>query len=158
LFLDVRRHLLCNFQNLLMSTTRQVSSRIHILLGVTGSVAAIKVPELVIRLLEEFDAEIRIILSRGGANFWYLSHEYNRDAWNSLQAQLKTVHEPRSIDRVNSDKNLQEIHSKHDSHATPTLSTTTRPRVRVHGMCEVGMFVVSAGCVIAAHVLHILTR
>ncbi len=40
----------------------------HILLGVTGSIAAYKTPELV-RLLSQAGAEVRVILTEGGASF-----------------------------------------------------------------------------------------
>jgi hypothetical protein len=38
----------------------------RILLGVTGSVAAIKAPEVVVQLVTQCNAEVKVVLSRGG--------------------------------------------------------------------------------------------
>lgn len=52
-----------------------------IILGITGSVAAIKGPELATRLSKELDAHILILLTNGGQNFWDKAQSYNPEAW-----------------------------------------------------------------------------
>ena len=79
-----------------MSTTTTTTSpasprpRRHprVLLGVTGSVAAVKAPELACRLIEECDAHVKIVLSEGGRNFWEKAHEYDAIHWQRLQDYL----------------------------------------------------------------------
>ena len=60
----------------------------RILLGVTGSVAAVKAPEIALRLSREFDAQVRILLTSGGQNFWDKAHEYDPRSWEQLQRSL----------------------------------------------------------------------
>lgn len=56
--------------------------RKRILLGITGSVAAIKGPELALKLSKELgDAHVAILLSAGGENFWYKAKEYDPQTW-----------------------------------------------------------------------------
>ena len=64
-----------------------------IILGITGSVAAIKGPELAIRLSKELDAHILILLTNGGQNFWDKAQSYNPEAWN-LFSQLEEPFDP----------------------------------------------------------------
>jgi phosphopantothenoylcysteine synthetase/decarboxylase len=54
----------------------------NILIGITGSVAAIKGPELAVRLAA--NANVRILLTQGGANFWSKAKDYNATAWNQM--------------------------------------------------------------------------
>lgn len=49
----------------------------HILLGITGSVAAIKGPELALSLAQSLHAKVIVVLTKGGTNFWYKAKEYN---------------------------------------------------------------------------------
>jgi hypothetical protein len=56
-----------------------------ILLGVTGSVAAVKAPELAVQLVEELGAQVRILLTEGGKNFWGKASQYDAEAWAKLQ-------------------------------------------------------------------------
>ena len=42
----------------------------HILLGITGSVAAIKGPELALSLAQSLHAKVIVVLTKGGTNFW----------------------------------------------------------------------------------------
>jgi Phosphopantothenoylcysteine synthetase/decarboxylase len=54
----------------------------RILLGITGSVAAIKGPDLALKLSKELgDAHVAILLSQGGENFWYKAKEYDPQTW-----------------------------------------------------------------------------
>ena len=55
----------------------------HILLGITGSVAAIKGPELALSLAQSLHAKVIVVLTKGGTNFWYKAKEYNNGLkWN----------------------------------------------------------------------------
>ncbi|GAX19908.1 phosphopantothenoylcysteine decarboxylase [Fistulifera solaris] len=59
--------------------------RPRILLGVTGSVAAVKAPEIAIRLVRELNAHVRVLLSAGGSNFWKKAEEYHKEYWDLCQ-------------------------------------------------------------------------
>lgn len=54
-----------------------------ILLGVTGSVAAVKAPLIAVRLCAS--ADVKILLTHGGTNFWNKAIDYDPEAWNSFQ-------------------------------------------------------------------------
>jgi hypothetical protein len=56
----------------------------RILLGVTGSVAAIKVPEVVVQLVTQCNAEVKVVLSRGGKTFWDKAADYDPVSWGRL--------------------------------------------------------------------------
>lgn len=78
----------------------------RILLGVTGSVAAVKAPEIACRLLDELGAaasrsnscccccdgncaaQVKVLLTAGGRNFWEKAAEYDPIYWNKLQGYL----------------------------------------------------------------------
>jgi len=60
----------------------------RILLGVTGSVAAVKAPELALRLSRDLKMDVRIVLTRGGKNFWNKSGDYNPEYWTEVQERL----------------------------------------------------------------------
>jgi 3-polyprenyl-4-hydroxybenzoate decarboxylase len=61
----------------------------RVLLGITGSVAAVKGPELSLRLLEQgFD--VKVLLTSGGSNFWDKAEDYNCEIWQALQKSLKS--------------------------------------------------------------------
>ncbi|MGK3734312.1 MAG: phosphopantothenoylcysteine synthetase/decarboxylase [Bacillariaceae sp.] len=62
--------------------------RPRILFAVTGSVAAVKGPEIAVRLVKELDFDVRILLTHGGENFWNKAKDYNQRYWNSLQDLL----------------------------------------------------------------------
>ncbi|KAL3943572.1 MAG: hypothetical protein SGBAC_002353 [Bacillariaceae sp.] len=61
----------------------------NILLAVTGSVAAIKCPELAVRLVRECGANVKVLLSQGGNNFWSRSQSYNQEYWDFLLEEVK---------------------------------------------------------------------
>ena len=76
-----------------MTTPSNVSSprqrrRPRILFAVTGSVAAVKGPEIAVRLVNELDLDVRILLTRGGENFWSKARDYNPRYWDLLQDLL----------------------------------------------------------------------
>jgi Flavoprotein len=49
----------------------------NILLGVTGSVAAVKAPALVRQLVEIDQANVQVLLTSGGRHFWDRAAEYD---------------------------------------------------------------------------------
>lgn len=59
--------------------------RPRVVLGITGSVAAIKGPEIAVRLVQELEVDVRVLLTHGGDNFWKKAQEYNPPYWNQLQ-------------------------------------------------------------------------
>mmetsp|Transcript_13417 Transcript_13417/g.17496 ORF Transcript_13417/g.17496 Transcript_13417/m.17496 type:complete len:233 (+) Transcript_13417:30-728(+) len=69
--------------------SKENCKQIQILLGVTGSVAAVKAPEIAVNLRRELDADVKILLTAGARNFWDQSAEYNAHWWNELQMELK---------------------------------------------------------------------
>mmetsp|Transcript_27683 Transcript_27683/g.50280 ORF Transcript_27683/g.50280 Transcript_27683/m.50280 type:complete len:207 (-) Transcript_27683:171-791(-) len=62
----------------------------RVLLGVTGSVAAVKAPELAVRLACELHCDVKVLLTKGGETFWSKAHEYDAPHWNDLQQILTT--------------------------------------------------------------------
>uniref|UniRef100_A0A7S1D871 Flavoprotein domain-containing protein n=1 Tax=Cyclophora tenuis TaxID=216820 RepID=A0A7S1D871_CYCTE len=66
-----------------MTTTDR--RRPRILLGVTGSVAAVKSPEIAVRLHRDLNADVRILLTSGGDNFWNKAQDYDGTAWNEFR-------------------------------------------------------------------------
>jgi phosphopantothenoylcysteine synthetase/decarboxylase len=66
-------------------------SRPRILLGVTGSVAAIKAPEVVVQLVTQCNAEVKVVLSRGGKTFWDKAAGYDPVSWERLRELLQQV-------------------------------------------------------------------
>ena len=71
-----------------------------ILLGVTGSVAAVKAPEIALRLVEQEGCSIKIILSKGGRHFWDQAKNYNQDVWNRFVALLEVEERKKSEARL----------------------------------------------------------
>ena len=57
----------------------------RILLGVTGSVAAVKAPEVAVELVER-GYDVRVVVTHGGESFWEQSKEYNATAWEAFAA------------------------------------------------------------------------
>jgi hypothetical protein len=64
---------------------RRSPRRPRILLGVTGSVAAVKAPEIAVRLVHECKAHVRVLLSAGGSNFWEKAKDYDKEYWDLCQ-------------------------------------------------------------------------
>ncbi|KAG7362102.1 phosphopantothenoylcysteine decarboxylase [Nitzschia inconspicua] len=60
----------------------------RVLLALTGSVAAIKGPELAVRIAEEHNAAVKILLTRGGQHFWDKAEVYNPLYWKKLQDMM----------------------------------------------------------------------
>lgn len=59
-----------------------------ILLAVTGSVAAIKCPELAVVLVRTLDARVKVLLTAGGKNFWEKAEGYNSEYWRRLMDEV----------------------------------------------------------------------
>ena len=55
------------------------NKRPNVLLGITGSVAAVKGPELALRL-SEF-ANVKVVLTKHGKRFWDLASTYDKDTF-----------------------------------------------------------------------------
>ena len=81
-----------------MAQQRQASSnsnsttsdnKTHVILGVTGSVAAVKAPEIALRLVVEQGLAVKIVLTQGGRHFWEQSRNYNGEIWNKFEACLE---------------------------------------------------------------------
>mmetsp|Transcript_24745 Transcript_24745/g.36295 ORF Transcript_24745/g.36295 Transcript_24745/m.36295 type:complete len:171 (+) Transcript_24745:72-584(+) len=58
--------------------------RTRVLLGITGSVAAVKGPEIAVRLSKEVGADVRVLLTRAGENFWNKAKEYDPVSWQQF--------------------------------------------------------------------------
>ena len=57
-------------------------------MGITGSVAAVKGPELCLHLLEQgFD--VKVLLTQGGSNFWNKAESYDPTSWQELEEKVK---------------------------------------------------------------------
>ena len=61
----------------------------RILLGVTGSVAAVKAPEIALRLVTQEGWAVKILLTKGGRHFWDQSKNYNLDVWKKFEALIE---------------------------------------------------------------------
>lgn len=72
-----------------MTTLDCKRRRPRVLLGVTGSVAAVKSPELAVRLTRDLNADVRVLLTAGGSNFWTKAQAYDQIHWNELQKLLR---------------------------------------------------------------------
>ena len=70
------------------SSNNNNNNKTHVLLGVTGSVAAVKAPEIALRLVAEQGVAVKIILTQGGRHFWDQSRNYNTDIWDKFEACL----------------------------------------------------------------------
>ncbi len=75
----------------------------RVLLGITGSVAAVKGPELCLHLLRQgFD--VKVLLTHGGSNFWNKAQYYDPTSWQELQEKVKAgqavIHCKRSKNEV----------------------------------------------------------
>jgi Flavoprotein len=103
------------------------------LIGVTGSVAAVKVPELVVRLLEWQECrlpsslDVKVVLTRGGHVFWDQAHAYDPISWDRLQTFL---HHSAGID--------EGIHDDDDDDVDVdggVFARTASRRIRIYGSC-----------------------
>lgn len=65
------------------------TKRLNILLGVTGSVAAVKAPKVAVEL-SKLGHHVRVLLSAGGTNFWSKAKDYDNQSWEDLQEVLNS--------------------------------------------------------------------
>jgi phosphopantothenoylcysteine synthetase/decarboxylase len=63
-----------------------------ILLAVTGSVAAIKCPELAVRLVHVLDASVKVLLTAGGKNYWQKAEGYSQENWEDMMDEVGYGH------------------------------------------------------------------
>ena len=68
--------------NLPMLKTESGDKRPNILLGITGSVAAVKGPELALRL-SKF-ANVKVVLTKHGKRFWDLASTYDKETFEQF--------------------------------------------------------------------------
>jgi hypothetical protein len=73
--------------------TSSSAPRLRVLLGVTGSVAAVKAPEIAVRLVKDCKADVKVLLSAGGQNFWNKAQQYDPVSWKRLQEELNQVND-----------------------------------------------------------------
>jgi hypothetical protein len=106
--------------------------RPRILLGVTGSVAAIKAPELAVQIVSDYKnyyycekeqekgddtnevggCDLQIVLTKSGEYFWDRAAEYNPQAWKKFQQLSSSLQKQPSTDESSTD----------ESNSTPPLS------------------------------------
>ena len=72
----------------------------NVLLAVTGSVAGIKGPELAVQLVKVANANVRVLLTRGGKNFWTKARDYNLQYWDEMASILGTIDKPGRIEII----------------------------------------------------------
>ena len=73
-----------------MSSVPDRRRRPRILLGVTGSVAAVKGPQLAVRLASACGADVRVLLTRGGESFWSKAGEYDAGSWEAFRSMNRS--------------------------------------------------------------------
>ena len=62
---------------------------LHILLGVSGSVAAVKAPEIAVQLARSaVPCLVRVLLTKGGTVFWNKAQRYNPVVWDELRIEI----------------------------------------------------------------------
>lgn len=76
------------------------NSRKRIILGITGSVAAVKGPEIAVRLVKECNFEVKVLLTTGGQHFWKKAKDYDPNFWLQFQTLLSSNN---NNDRTNDD-------------------------------------------------------
>ncbi|KAL7564780.1 hypothetical protein ACA910_021043 [Epithemia clementina (nom. ined.)] len=83
-------------------TNNATEKKRNILLGVAGSVAAVKAPEIAVCLCRDHpninnnnNISIKILLTAGARNFWEQSRQYNEYWWAEMQKELDVSSSPR---------------------------------------------------------------
>jgi len=85
--------------------------RPRVLLGVTGSVAAVKGPEIAVRLVRDLQVDVRVLLTAGGLNFWSKAKEYNPAYWKELEKRVVDTKETGVVEDTGTEGRLY-IHSE----------------------------------------------
>ncbi len=75
-------------------------NRPNVLLAVTGSVAGIKGPEIAVKLIQQVHVNVRVLLTRGGKNFWSKSKDYNLQYWDEMSSFLNSGDDPARIEII----------------------------------------------------------
>lgn len=109
-------------------TYRTHRRRPRILLGISGSVAAVKGPELALRLYNELDADVIIVLTRTGEHFWYQSEKYNESIYRELQALINNEEGDWSSQVSDLGEDLQ----KSEFGTAPKNDESVRKILRIH--------------------------
>eukprot|EP00594_Rhizosolenia_setigera_P009727 CAMPEP_0178974034 /NCGR_PEP_ID=MMETSP0789-20121207/22172_1 /TAXON_ID=3005 /ORGANISM="Rhizosolenia setigera, Strain CCMP 1694" /LENGTH=237 /DNA_ID=CAMNT_0020662203 /DNA_START=43 /DNA_END=756 /DNA_ORIENTATION=+ len=74
--------------------------RSRVLLGASGSVAVVKVPEIAVKLHRDLEADVRIVLTHGAQYFWgEKTKEYDEYHWIELQKRMAPLSEESETDR-----------------------------------------------------------
>lgn len=74
--------------------------RSRVLLGASGSVAVVKVPEIAVKLHRDLEADVRIVLTHGAQYFWgEKTKEYDKYHWIELQKRMAPLSEESETDR-----------------------------------------------------------
>ena len=71
-----------------MSEEANTGRRRRILLGITGSVAAVKGPEIALRLARDSGMDVKVILTRGGQNFWEKAKESSTQTFTGFSMEI----------------------------------------------------------------------
>ncbi len=71
-----------NFQ--VTETSERKSRRPRVVLGVTGSVAAVKSPLVALNISNELDAEVIVLLTTAGQMFWTKANTYDPCSWTEF--------------------------------------------------------------------------
>lgn len=113
------------------SSPHNVQRRPRILVGVTGSVAAVKVPEITLRLVRELKAQVKILLSSAGRHFWEKAADYDdhkgTDYWDQLKPLLVTEGTMKENDcKCNNDDRVQVICKLNERYELVLLFETQR--------------------------------
>jgi phosphopantothenoylcysteine synthetase/decarboxylase len=92
-----------------MEERHPLNDTCNILLGVTGSVAAVKIPELISHLLDKFGSKIaiKVVLTEGGKNFWEKASTYDAMHWNKIQQFLERSSTHRQINEATTASKIQ---------------------------------------------------
>lgn len=72
-------------------TSQRNTRRYRVILGVTGSVAAVKSPLVALNILKELDAEVIVLLTTAGQTFWTRANTYDPCSWTEF---LKRSRQP----------------------------------------------------------------
>lgn len=75
----------CTGNPLFRMAAASAGRRPRVLLGVTGSVAAVKAPQLALKFASA-GCDVRVVLTAKGAHFWKLTETYNPPSWASVAA------------------------------------------------------------------------
>ena len=69
-----------------------INRRPHILLGITGSVAAVKGPKLALRLAAEIKADVKVVLTRTVEHYFWKEgravSSYDVESWKEFQEAI----------------------------------------------------------------------